>query len=274
MQNSKLKFKNQKFQLPDLNCEKETRRIINFIKKTLEKQKVKKVIIGLSGGIDSTTSLYHLKNSIPKENIILAHLYYFEPLNLKQIIFDIPRENYYNFSIKKAVDEITGELKILNQVQDDNKKRIGNIMARVRMIILYDLAKKHNALVCGTENKSEHLLGYYTRFGDEASDIEPIRHLYKSQVYQLAKYLGVPKDVIKTAPTAGLWKGQTDEEEFGFSYQEADEVLYLHFDKKMKVEEIQKKGFANAEKIIEFSKRNKYKHTTPYALDSSRRHPF
>jgi NAD+ synthase len=123
-------------------------------------------------------------------------------------------------------------------------------MARIRMIILFDLAKKNHALVCGTENRSENLLGYFTRFGDQASDLEPIGHLYKTQVYELAEYLKVPKDIIEQKPTAGLWKNQTDEKEFGFSYKEADPVLHHYFDKKMGVDRIKKLGFANAEKII------------------------
>ena len=147
-----------------------------------------------------------------------------------------------------------------------DKVRLGNIMARIRMIIIYDLAKKHNALVAGTENQSEYLLGYFTRFGDQASDFEPIQHLYKTQVYQLAKFLGVPKNIIEKEPTAGLWNGQTDEGEFGFTYQEADQVLYLYYDKKLKLEKIKKKGFRNAEKIIKFSLKNSYKHHAPYSL--------
>ena len=93
------------------------------------------------------------------------------------------------------------------------------------MILLYDLAKKHNCLVLGTENKTEYLLGYFTRFGDEASDLEPIMHLYKTEVIELAKTLGVPAAVIQAAPTAGLWPGQTDEVELGSTYAEIDARL-------------------------------------------------
>ena len=89
-----------------------------------------------------------------------------------------------------------------------------------------DTAKKLSALVCGTENRSEYLLGYFTRFGDEASDLEPIAHLYKTQVYQLAEYLGIPRDIIYKSPTAGLWRGQTDEKELGMSYETLDKILY------------------------------------------------
>lgn len=100
-------------------------------------------------------------------------------------------------------------------------------------MILFDQAKKYNALVCGTENKSEHLLGYFTRFGDQASDIEPIIHLNKTQVYQLACFLNLPQAVINQLPNANLWRNQIDEKEFGFSYQEGDPVLYLFFEKKI-----------------------------------------
>jgi len=144
--------------------------------------------------------------------------------------------------------------------------RLGNIIARVRMIILFDLAKKHNALVCGTENKSEKLLGYFTRFGDAASDIEPISHLYKTQVRELANYLKLPQKIIEAKPTAGLWPGQTDEGEFGFTYQEADNVLSLYFDKKISTKKIRSLGYKNALKILAFAKKNSFKEKVPYLL--------
>jgi NAD+ synthase len=108
------------------------------------------------------------------------------------------------------------------------------------------------------------LLGYFTRFGDGASDIEPIGHLYKTQVYQLAKYLGVPQTIMNQKPSAGLWSGQTDETEFGFTYEEADQVLFLHFDTKMSTEKIIKMGYKNAKKIMRHVKKNEFKRKTPY----------
>jgi NAD+ synthase len=109
-------------------------------------------------------------------------------------------------------------------------------------------------------------LGYFTRFGDEASDIEPIRHLYKTQVYELAKYLNAPRSIIQKNPSANLWEGQTDEAQFEFTYAEADPVLSLYFDKKISVQEIEKQGFKNANKIIEFTNKNSFKHNVPYSL--------
>lgn len=249
----------------NINPKNEKDKITDFLRNTLDKQKIKNVVIGLSGGIDSMVSFYLLKNILPLKNIFITHLSYFENsfADLDKIVkaAGVPSENIHYISIKEPTDTICKLLKIEN-----DKIRIGNVMARIRMIILYDLAKKYNALVCGTENKSEHYLGYFTRFGDEASDMEPIRHLYKTQVYQLASYLNVPREFISKPPTAGLWEGQTDEKEFGFSYKEADPILYLYFDKKMSLDIIKNMGFANAEKIINFANRNAYKHHTPYVL--------
>jgi len=255
----------------------ETAKITSFIKAVLKKQGFENVVIGVSGGIDSATSFSLLAKSINPRNIFIAHLYYFN----SQIDFikpmlkktNIPSKNIYNISIKDSVDSLekvlfpTSEVGLRPRHTSEVKRvRIGNIMARVRMIILYDLAKKHNGLVCGTENKSELYLGYFTRFGDEASDFEPIRHLYKTQVYQLAKYLEIPQNIIDLPPTAGLWTGQTDEADFGFSYKEADNVLYLYFEKRISLSEIISKGFPNAKKIIDWVKRNSFKHHLPYII--------
>jgi len=285
-----------------INPKQEKEKIVNFLKKTFKEQKIDKVVLGFSGGIDSITALYLLKEALPVKNIFAVQMDY-KPrkksdINLKGI-------NVINVSIKKIVDEFVKESEDIRFERlgippkgegshwsekrgielSLSKLRLGNIMARVRMIILFDLAKQLNAMVCGTENKSEKLLGYFTRFGDAASDIEPISHLYKTQVYQLAKYLKVPKEIVNQTPTAGLWDGQTDESEFGFTYEEADQVLYLTHDptfvktssfvktsedksvgKRGQDINIVKKNFPNAEKIIKRSLNNEFKLKTPYSL--------
>lgn len=286
-----LTMKHSSNNLLQINPATEKKRITSFIKTVLKKQGFKNVIIGMSGGVDSATSFYLLKEVIPPENIFVAHLYYhgsqFQDIEAFIKKAEIPKNNIYEMSILPIVKAFQSV--IPSEAEEShstmagekdpstrrfapsvgmtmNRVRLGNIMARIRMIILYDLAKKNNALVCGTENKSEFLLGYFTRFGDQASDFEPIQHLYKTQVYELAKFLGVPEKIIEKTPTAGLWRSQTDEGEFGFSYKEADEVLFYYYDKKLKLEEIKNMGFKNAEKIIAFSLRNNYKHHTPYVI--------
>jgi NAD+ synthase len=249
-----------------INLKEEIEKITVFIRETLSKQKKDKVVIGVSGGIDSATSLYLLKNSIPLEYIQVVTLPYFdhqfEDINELTTSIYLPKENLKVIPIKPMVDSVTEALKIAEL----DVVRKGNVMARIRMIALFDQARKIDGLVCGTENRSESLLGYFTRFGDEASDIEPIRHLYKTQVYELARYLGIPQRVIDKKPSANLWNSQTDEEEFGFSYEEADQVLYLYFDKQVSVEEIEKQGFKSAKQIIDFAKNNSYKHNVPYVI--------
>ena len=247
-----------------LNAKKETEKIVLFIKTVLKKQGFKNVVIGLSGGIDSAVSLSLLVKAIKPGNIFVVHLYYFKSqisfLNsfLKKI--NIPQKNIYNVPIKNAVDQIQ-KMTGIKKPSKDYKIRLGNIMARVRMIALYDLAKKHECLVCGTENKSELNLGYFTRFGDEASDFEPIHHLYKTQVYRLAEYLNVPKEIINQIPTAGLWENQTDEKDFGFSYKEADRVLDLYLKNKKIL-----KTFPNSKEIIARIEKNSFKHNLPYLV--------
>lgn len=254
--------------LMEIDPEKEKKRIVSFLKDAFKKQQINHAVIGLSGGIDSTVSFYLLKEVLPPENIYAAHLFYEEPVftNVSNIIESahIPDSNIFLLSIKEPVD-VTAKLLGID-ADETEKKRRGNIAARMRMIILFDLAKKINGLVCGTENKTENLLGYFTRFGDQASDIEPIEHLYKTQIFQLAKYLGVPKTIREQKPTAGLWAGQTDEGEFGFSYTDADQVLFLALEKNISTDEIIHKGFKNAAKILDWHKVNSFKHQTPYAL--------
>lgn len=255
--------------LPLIKAREEKDRIVGFIKKTLQDQQFSQVVIGISGGIDSATCLYLLAKAISQHNIHIAHLPYIEDSYKKDLALilkkvKIPQKNLHVIPIKPIVERIKTALKVKGSGQE--KVRVGNIAARIRMIALYDLAKKYRALVCGTENKSEYCLSYFTRFGDEAADFEPIRHLYKTQVYQLARYLKVPDQIINKPPTAGLWQKQTDEAELGFSYQEADQVLNLYLDQKQSMEKILKLGLPHARQIIKRVEENAYKHHTPWTI--------
>lgn len=248
--------------------------IVSFIKTTVQKTGFSKLIIGLSGGIDSSVSASLAVCALGSSNIHVC-LFPYGDLNKKGIEdaklmikkLNISTNNVYRINIKNIVDCIIDEMK----AEEVTLIRKGNIMVRLRMILLYDLAKKCNALVLGTENKTEHLLGYFTRFGDEASDIEPIRSLYKTQVRQIAKYLEIPEKIIKKSPSAGLWKGQTDEGELGFTYKQADQILYFYTDLKKSREEMVKLGFKKelVDKVLKRLKDNEFKHKVPYVLASS-----
>lgn len=270
-----------------INPEQEKQKIVSFLQETFKKQKIENTVIGLSGGVDSATSFALLSEVLPPENIIVAHLYYFTPVfsDVEKLVQEkkIPQQNIHLLSIKESVDTVfsllnghSGKPKAHPESKDNDsgqarmtrdQVRIGNIAARMRMVVLFDLAKKVKGLVVGTENKSEYELSYFTRFGDQASDIEPIEHLYKTQVYQLAKHLEVPETIILQHPTAGLWQGQTDEGEFGFTYEEADKVLFQHLEQHVSVEELEKQGLTNARKILSWREKNLFKHNTPYVLE-------
>jgi NAD+ synthase len=152
-------------------------------------------------------------------------------INLITQMSRLKHKPYLTINIGPIVDSITSLLG--NCIVPESGKReltslrSGNVAARVRMITLFDYAATNKCLVLGTENKSEHYLGYFTLFGDNASCIEPIRELLKTEVYDLARYLGIPKEIINKAPSADLWEGQTDEGELGFTYAAADRVIGL-----------------------------------------------
>lgn len=203
----------------------ESERIVKFIQETFTKQGFSKAIVAISGGIDSATSLMLTVRALGEKNVYSLQLPYkkHQSLEMSDLVIEqagIPKNQRLVINIGRPADKLAIKL---NAKKD--KVRLGNILARVRMICLFDQAKKLKALVVGTENKSEKMLGYFTRFGDEASDLEPIAHLYKTKVIKLAKDLGVPEAIIKAAPTTGLWPGQTDEVELGMTYVEIDARL-------------------------------------------------
>jgi len=216
-------------------------RITEFLKGAVTDAGFSRVVVAVSGGVDSATSIALATRALGPEDVFALFLPYQDwhveaekraGHLLHQL--QIPAWHVRDIDIAPMVQSFVRSVDLPPQSQAENrpanedldKVRLGNIMARVRMITLFDYAKQQTALVVGTENKSEHYLGYYTRFGDEASDIEPLRNLYKTEVYRLAEHLGIPKEIRDAAPTAGLWPEQTDEGQFGFSYATADEILY------------------------------------------------
>lgn len=262
----------------DFKAQKISQGIIKFLQKKVKAAGFKKVIVPLSGGLDSSTVVFLAVRALGPENVFIAKFPYRgleqnqdADLVLSQLKIPKPPTggNVFEIEISEIVEEFLSKIPGIKRLKfresSLEKIRLGNLMARIRMILLFDLAKKEKALVCGTENKSEYLLGYFTRFGDSASDLEPIRYLYKTQVVRLAHYLGVPEKIIKKPPTAGLWQGQTDEKELGFSYQEADPILYYYADKNYTWEQIVEMGYKKklVEKVKNQVEKNQFKHEIP-----------
>lgn len=226
--------------------------IIEFLR---AKYQDKPAVIAVSGGVDSALALTLLVKALGVERVTPVLLPYKEQdmSDAKLIVEHCGlTKRAITINIGTIVDEVAKTMSI-----GADKLRLGNVMARVRMIAVFDTAKKMGSLVCGTENKSEHELGYYTRFGDAASDVEPIAGLYKSEVWEMAKELGLPEIFYTKAPSAGLWEGQSDETEMGFSYYEADKVL------KGEIEGIDAKVVERVREVVEA---NKFKLEVPYML--------
>lgn len=244
--------------------------ITQFLQDTFNKTGKTNAVIGISGGIDSALSLSLLVKALPKNQIWPILLPYGrQEMSDAETILDfwqIPIENRKILNISSMVDAICKSLLI----DDIDKLRKGNVMARVRMIAIFDYAKSKDALVVGTENKSEHYLGYFTRFGDEASDIEPLATLYKTQVRQMAKDLNLPEIFLEKKPSADLWQGQSDETELGFSYELADQVLTYLIDQKTPFAEIpalfDKEKQTEVDKVLARIQGMAFKREVPYSL--------
>ncbi|MCL1978910.1 MAG: NAD+ synthase [Methanomassiliicoccaceae archaeon] len=199
--------------------------IVDFIKKTVEEAGCKGLVVGMSGGLDSAVTTKLCAEAIGAGKIMNIFMpSVVTPPSDYILTKDLCRSwgtDYKVIDVQPAINTFTGML--FSNIEAPLEK--GNITARCRMIILYNRAKKMDYLVAGTSNRSEYMMGYFTKFGDGASDIVPIIGLYKTQVRQAAELMGIPKEIIGKVPTAGLWEGQTDEEEMGITYRDLDIVL-------------------------------------------------
>lgn len=234
-----------------------------FLRDEVRRFGFQKVVLGLSGGIDSALSAYLAVRSLGAENVHCVMMPYktSSPASLADAELAIEK-----LSCTSEVVEITTMVEPLFEANPDmNDLRRGNIMARMRMIVLYDRSAKLGALVLGTSNKTEGLLGYTTQFGDNASAINPLGDLYKTQVWQLAEVLGIPDSIIHKAPSADLWAGQTDEQEMGISYPVADRLLYYMVDCRQSESELLGHGFTVEliQKLKKMIVRSQYKRMTP-----------
>jgi NAD+ synthase len=208
-----------------INIEKELERIIQFTQDKMKRSGVPNIIVGLSGGIDSALTAFVSVKALGKAHVRGVMLPYksshpdsLAHAKLVAEALDIP---YEVIDISPMVDAY-----FQSYDQEASPLRKGNFMARTRMCTLFDLSSKYSALVAGTSNKSELYVGYCTQYGDSACAFEPIGHLYKTEVREMSRFLGVPEPIILKKSTADLWAGQTDEDELGITYQELDEILY------------------------------------------------
>ena len=233
-----------------------------FLKEETRKIGVDKVVVGISGGLDSAIVAVLCKEVFGDNlhGVLLPSQYSSDAsiVDAKELCekFDI------DYEIVEIAPMVEGYFK---SNPDASSLRIGNFSARMRMSVLYDISAKLNAIVVGTSNKSEILLGYGTLYGDTACAINPIGQMYKSDEFEFAKYLGVTEAIIEKKPSADLWEGQSDEEELGYSYKTMDDVLKELYDKRLSKEEVISHGYDKdiVETVIKRKTSNEFKGKLP-----------
>lgn len=251
-----------------INIENEIVKINKFICDTLHDARFNKLIVGLSGGIDSALTATLCKEAMGKDSVIGIMMPYKnshpDSFNHAKILADFLEISYFTVPVTDMVDAYFDKY----ETEADSLRR-GNRMARERMCILYDFSAKYNALVVGTSNKSEIYAGYCTQFGDSACAFEPLAHLYKTEVKEISRFLKIPHEIINKAPTADLWDGQTDEQELGITYPELDKILYYYLDEKRDKDYILAQGVSeyHFELVMRKIKNSAFKRRLPLTME-------
>jgi NAD+ synthase len=237
--------------------------LTGFIRSEITRAGFDRGVIGLSGGIDSALSCFLAAEALGPENVLAIRMPYKssspDSLEDAQAVIEATGVQSSTIPITEMVEPLFERLPEMNDM------RKGNVMARARMIILYDQSEAFRGLVVGTGNKTEILLGYSTLYGDSACALNPIGDLYKTQVRQLSREIGVPSQIVDKPPSADLWAGQTDEDELGFTYAEVDKLLYLIVDERYRPEDLVEAGFPEkfVRTVIERLRRNQFKRVLP-----------
>ena len=247
----------------DLNLKDVHNELVKFLRENFKKAGFSKAVLGLSGGIDSALVAYLLRDALGKENVLAIMMPYKssnpDSLNHAKLVVEDLKINAKSIEITDMIDAY------FKNEKEASSLRMGNKMARERMSILFDYSSKENALVVGTSNKTEIYLGYSTQFGDSACALNPIGDLYKTNIWDLSRYLKIPNELIEKKPSADLWEGQTDEQEMGLTYKEADQVLYRMLEENKTVKEVLAEGFNKdlVDNIVRRMNRSEYKRRMP-----------
>jgi len=237
--------------------------LVRFIRDESRTAGFRRAVVGVSGGVDSALVVVLAAEALGKENVLGVLMPYSSSSPTSAADATALLEKV---GVKSEMMEISPLVDAyLTRTNSMDRVRKGNLMARTRMITLFDVSARDGAIVIGTSNKTEILLGYGTLYGDTACGINPIGDLYKTQVWELAAHLGVPKSILEKKPTADLWEGQTDEEELGFSYKVADSLLCQMVDEGCSDDELARLGFKSAliEKVKGRMRRSEFKRRPP-----------
>lgn len=244
-----------------MNWESVKNQLIDFLRTELEKTGAKGAVLGLSGGLDSAVVAILCKEAYGENFLaVLLPSQFSNYTSAKDAV-----ELCHKYSIKYETVSIAPLVEAYEKSTNNNKLRIGNFSARMRMAVLYDISARENYIVVGTSNKSEILLGYGTIFGDTACAINPIGEIYKSDEFEFAQYLGVTEAILSKRPSADLWEGQADEDELGYTYKQMDDAMKLIFDEGKSADDAINEGQSKhmIEMILRRNKANAFKCKLP-----------
>ena len=254
-----------------INAQLVTEILTRFIRSEITRTGFERAVLGLSGGIDSSVVAFLAARALGPKNVLVVTMPYKTSSDATrddaQFVIQQLGVQSLNVPITSQIDAYFA------QFPDADRLRLANKCARERMTVLYDQSAAFAGLVLGTSNKSELLLGYGTQFGDMASALNPIGDLYKTQLYHLAEYLQVPKQILSKAPSGDLWVGQTDEGELGFSYSAVDRLLVRMVDRRWQPAQLVRAGFdaTFVDRVVRLVRRNHYKRRLPIIAKLSQR---